>query len=154
MSSGYARLASRLSECACVVVSLVLAVCLTAAEQERHQIWECVRLLLLRESAIVLATLDVAPQPSVMPRMTVLLETHVNAGVTKATLGQVLALQRGPPRLVLAEVIVTVQMSTTSLTHSVPSVGSRNQSTDTATGAITSISSKTRAIMVRHTTTG
>lgn len=154
-SYGYARLASRLNECAwCgVIVNLGLAVCLTA-KKERHQIWHCVGLLLLGKSAVVLATLDAASQPSVMPQMTVLLETHVNAGVTsKATLRQVLALQRGSPHLVLAEIIKTVQMAASSLTRSVSSVWSRNQSIDTTTGAITPVSSETRAIMVRHTAT-
>lgn len=73
-------------------MSLILAVCL-AAEKECHQIWRRVMLLLLRESAIVLTALDAAPQPSLMPKRTVLLETQVNTGVTsKATLRQVLAL--------------------------------------------------------------
>ena len=85
-------------------------------------------LLLLRESAIVLARLDAAPQPSLIPKMIVLLDTHVNTGVaSKATLGQVLALQRSATHLVLANIIKTVQMTTTTtLTHSITSVGSRN----------------------------
>jgi hypothetical protein len=154
ISHGYARFASRLNECSCVIMSLVLAVCL-AAEKECHQIWRRVMLLLLRESAIVLTTLDAAPQPSLMPKKTVLLETHVNTGVTsKATLRQVLALQRSSTHLMLAEIIKTVQMSTTTLAHSISSVRSRNESVDTATGAITAISSETRAIMVRHAITG
>ena len=107
-------------------MSLVLAVCL-AAQKECHQIWRCVMLLLLRESAIVLTRLDVAPQPSLIAEMIVLLNTHVNTGVTsKATLRQVLALQWSATHLMLADIIKTVQVSTTTLTHSIASVGSRN----------------------------
>lgn len=127
ISHGYARFASRLNECSCVIMNLVLAVCL-AAQKECHQIWRCVVLLLLRESAIVLARLDAAPQPSLIPKMIVLLNTHVNTGVaSKATLRQVLALQRSATHLMLADIIKTVQMTTTTtLTHSITSVGSRN----------------------------
>jgi hypothetical protein len=75
ISHGYARLALRLDDC------LILTVRLTA-EEECHQFWRRVMLLLLREPAVVLATLNAAPQPSVMPKLIVLLETHVNTRVT------------------------------------------------------------------------
>src|SRR5258706_4619193 len=84
ISHGYARFASRLNECSYVIMSLVLAVCL-AAQKECHQIWRCVVLLLLRESAIVLTPLDAAPRPSLIPKVIVLLKTNVNTRVTSTS---------------------------------------------------------------------